>query len=291
MPQKNNKLLLENTLHQKDFELLRYLLGVVLLGVFLFADFSSISRNIAEEVKEDFEISHTENILATSWYVFDGKKVVSEKNSNTPYPLASLIKPFTLLTVLPYTKDTITISRDAVREKGDSRLREGDTYTKEELSTLALHHSSNDAIYALRENTEEDVFTASYNLILRELSLSSFFTSNNTGLDMESRAAVFGNAKDIDTTMRVFAFNYPEIAKVSTKNILNIRDLSFENTNPIVENFKSLTLSKTGYTDESGGNLVLLFENGASIVILGSTFNERFSDAWYLYEKYINSTL
>ncbi len=61
-----------------------------------------------------------------------------------------------------------------------------------------------------------------------------------------------------------------------------------ENTNALVGMIPGLIASKTGYTDLAGGNLVIAFDAGighpAVVVVLGSTKDERFSDAIYLSE-------
>ena len=54
------------------------------------------------------------------------------------------------------------------------------------------------------------------------------------------------------------------------------------NTDPIIGTVPRLLLSKTGYTDLAGGNLVLVFDAGIrhpiAIVVLGSSLKARFTD-------------
>ncbi len=58
-----------------------------------------------------------------------------------------------------------------------------------------------------------------------------------------------------------------------------------ENTNTALDQIPGIILGKTGFTDDAGGNLALLIERGDmiyGIIIMNSTFEERFSDAAYL---------
>lgn len=58
---------------------------------------------------------------------------------------------------------------------------------------------------------------------------------------------------------------------------------NLENTNKFVETFPGIVASKTGTTDLAGGNFALIFDAGPmrpiAVVVLGSTPDERFSDA------------
>ena len=59
------------------------------------------------------------------------------------------------------------------------------------------------------------------------------------------------------------------------------------NTNILTKKFNNIFISKTGYTDLAGGNLAVVINIKSSkiaIVVLSSTFKERFSDV----EKLIN---
>jgi len=58
-----------------------------------------------------------------------------------------------------------------------------------------------------------------------------------------------------------------------------------------VTSIPGILLSKTGYTDLAGGNLVVVFDAGinhrVAVVVLGSTQTARFTDV----EKLIHATL
>ena len=62
-----------------------------------------------------------------------------------------------------------------------------------------------------------------------------------------------------------------------------------KNTNDSVDKIPGVLLSKTGYTDLAGGNLVIIADiglnNPVSIVILGSTLEKRESDVLELYNQ------
>ena len=66
---------------------------------------------------------------------------------------------------------------------------------------------------------------------------------------------------------------------------------TLQNTNQIIDVVPNPLLSKTGFTDLAGGNLVIVFDAGinhpVAIVVLGSTKEERFTDVRAL----VNETL
>ena len=64
---------------------------------------------------------------------------------------------------------------------------------------------------------------------------------------------------------------------------------TLENTNQTIDAIPSPLLSKTGFTDLAGGNLVVVFDAGinhpVAVVVLGSTKDERFSDVQALVQE------
>jgi D-alanyl-D-alanine carboxypeptidase len=66
---------------------------------------------------------------------------------------------------------------------------------------------------------------------------------------------------------------------------------TFANTDLDVTHIPDPLLSKTGYTDLAGGNLVVVYDAGINhpiaVVVLGSTENGRFTDV----QQLVNATL
>ncbi len=66
-----------------------------------------------------------------------------------------------------------------------------------------------------------------------------------------------------------------------------------KNTNEVVQNIDGLIASKTGYTDLSGGNLVVAFDAGLNhpiiVTVLGSSQEGRFSDTLKLINEARNA--
>jgi D-alanyl-D-alanine carboxypeptidase len=88
----------------------------------------------------------------------------------------------------------------------------------------------------------------------------------------------------------------PLIAQATTQPYISITSLqgtthTFVNTNIDVTHIPNPLLSKTGYTDLAGGNLVVVYDaainHPVAIVVLGSTESGRFSDV----QQLMNATL
>ena len=80
---------------------------------------------------------------------------------------------------------------------------------------------------------------------------------------------------------------YPEIFNATVIPEINLTSESgfshnFKNTNTIIEKIPNLLFSKTGFTDVAGGSLAIIFRDKKgdeiAVALLGSTFEERFSD-------------
>ena len=89
---------------------------------------------------------------------------------------------------------------------------------------------------------------------------------------------------------------YPNVFRNTKYDELKVESLSklghkAVNTNKTVNSIPGIIASKTGYTELAGGNLAVVFDAGfgspVAVVVLGSTYEERFSDV----EKLSNATL
>lgn len=228
--------------------------------------------------------------------------VLFSQNSEKQLPLASLTKLLTVYGASEILSKTsrVTISKEALLEDGDSGLSESETFSFADLARFTLVASSNDGAEAIAEtarnsrglNTQQ-LMTA----VASAVGLTRTYALNSTGLDVSTTSAgAFGSAHDIAVLSGAVLSSAPDIAKATIEPSVRMvaedgTVHSLKNTNQDVSHVPGLLLSKTGYTDLAGGNLVIVFDAGighpVSIVVLGSTKEARFTDV----EKLISATL
>ena len=127
------------------------------------------------------------------------------------------------------------------------------------------------------------------NIKAEELGLRTLSFKNPTGLDVSiTEPGAIGSAKDVSLLMEHILKEYPELLEATTRGGARIYNSQgeyhdVENTNEVLYAIPNLIGSKTGYTDLAGGNLTIAFDAGMNrpiiITVLGSTREERFSDA------------
>ncbi len=211
------------------------------------------------------------------------EKILFRKNSQEPLAIASLTKLITALVVLTDSENydfskVMTISKDAAGQENVpeyGNLKSGEKKTIAELLNLMLVYSSNDAAFALSEARGQDYFMEEMNKKAESLCLNNTHFVNPTGLDPEN--IVYSRE-----TLNYFNFSTAEDLLKLSKYILNEFPLIFEISlakpgHPLKNGFsdlvsfqnKDLSLigSKTGYTDQAGGCLVLILNKGESYII------------------------
>lgn len=218
-------------------------------------------------------------IVAPSYIIYDNtnRKVILEKD-NKPMPLASVTKLMTALIAMRYCKDNIQIN--------DS------TISKQKAVEEMLVESSNEIAEAIANvcpNTED--FVASMNRVAQDMRTNMSFR-NPSGLDEnnETEASAFGSPRDVAELINSLYLEYPAVLESTSYSVWE----GVRNTNNYASNWPFLLGSKTGYTDMAHGNLAIIFEpipnKRVSIVVLGSTKDDRFKDVyrlmnWYLKEQ------
>ncbi len=247
-------------------------------------------------------------VAARSAFVWDVTKqrVLFSKNADEVLPLASITKLMTALVAYELLDDTsiIRISVDAIRTDGDSGLKDGESFSLTDLSNIVLVSSSNDGAVALGAAAANAVsstidpnklFIEAMNLRAAELGLTNTRFRNMTGLDVSpTEAGAYSTARDVTLLMEYIITKYPSVTTLTTAENSRVYNESgdyheLENTNTTVNEIDGLIASKTGYTELAGGNLAIAFEAGLNrpiiIVVLGSTFNDRFTDVLELSKK------
>lgn len=227
-----------------------------------------------------------------------GRTLYSE-NADAQLPLASLTK---LLSVYAASQELgasalVSMSSSSVAEEGDSGIVEGETFRTDDLAKLAIVASSNDAAAALTETAAERRATTPENLLdsaAESAGLGRTYARNGTGLDLDlARSGGYGSARDMAKLAGLFVQKHPDLARTSAEPMVRVRSVdgtphALPNTNPYAAQMPGLLLSKTGFTDLAGGNLVVVYDAGIArpiaIAVLGSTRDARFTDVLSLME-------
>ncbi|MDH5442015.1 MAG: serine hydrolase [Candidatus Nomurabacteria bacterium] len=240
-----------------------------------------------------------QNILVTDLVTGE---VWFERDSYSPVPLASVAKlATTYVAHKGITNEIITISNSAISQLGDFGLSVGQKVSRDDLIRMALVVSSNDAAYALGEAYEQNTnisIVDALNWFAGDNGWETLHFNNPTGLDItadngDDISGATGSAKDITELLTLVATENIDVFETSTDvavaELATLLESRANNTNKIRSSLSGLRISKTGFTDLAGGNLVFVFEpeiaRPFAVVILGSGYDERFDDA----EKIVNT--
>ncbi len=223
-----------------------------------------------------------------------------QKNANEKMPLASITKLMTALVTLEYVEPetTITVTRDALSQEGDSTLFASELWKAKDLIDFMLITSSNDAAVALAKHVgalearEGEGPRLAFIRLMNErasgLGLTSVEFTDETGLDTGPvTAGAYGSAQDIAKLLAYIVKKKPELIEATMKPYDTFTSNSgithaARNTNEVIPLIPSLIGGKTGYTELAGGNLAIVFDRSinepVAVVVLGSTKESRFTD-------------
>ena len=236
-------------------------------------------------------------IQAGAYVVYDilNDNIIYGHNENEKMPLASLTKIMTAVTSLSLVdKNTIiNINKKDIDGNYDLGLKKNQSWHLGELLKYTLVFSSNDGALAITNNLGgEKNFIEMMNKEAKDLHLDLIF-NNPAGLDEGNILGGVGSAYNIAKLISFANKIMPEILDSTTHTRVNVMSSfgiinGIPNTNQNVNNIVGLLSSKTGFTDLAGGNLVITFDlslgHPIAIVVLNSTKEGRFTDAYKLYE-------
>lgn len=243
-------------------------------------------------------------IIGQAAVVYDLKTghVLYSENGDAQLPLASLTKLLTTyaaVIALPQ-KASVVITQSALDQEGESGFTIGESFALDDLARLALVASSNDAAEAIAEAAESKRSMTGRQLLANAAAtagLEHTYALNGTGLDENAtQAGAYGSARDIAILAGALLQKAPRIAQATAEPSITIRSLegvshTLPNTNQDAVHVPGILLSKTGYTDLAGGNLVVVFDTAighpVAVVVLGSTRDGRFTDV----ERLVRATL
>ena len=234
-------------------------------------------------------------IEANAAIVYDlaTKRLLYAKNADAQLPLASLTKLLTVYAALSELSPNtpITIPADATQVDAPRAFNAGQIFTLSDLARLTLTASLNDGAAAISEATaarESLTQTEALAGAAAALGLVQTYAVNGNGLDVSTAVSGgYGSAADLAVLAGALVDKAPTIAAATTQSSAHAvseggTSFNVMNTDPMVGTIPNILLSKTGYTDLAGGNLVLVFDAGIehpiAVVVLGSSKKARFTD-------------
>ncbi len=213
------------------------------------------------------ELQGNPSLQSASALVTDDQgNVIYGKDLDTIRPIASITKLMTAMVVIDGGQNldeklTITqADRDSIKATG-SRLAYGAKLSRKDLLLIAIMSSENRAAAALGRNWPggSAEFVKQMNLKAKELGMGNSRFSDPAGLNPGNQST----ARDLGK-MVVAAQNYDLIRQASTTPNKEVRPfsdrgpLTYVNTNRLLKNSNwEISLSKTGYLNESGRCLVM----------------------------------
>jgi len=208
---------------------------------------------------------------------FNYNRDILNLNTDARWPIASITKLMTSIVAIEALgfDSKVNISENAVATEGIAgSLVPGETYTVRDLVKAMLITSSNDAAVALSEAVGEKDFIDKMQQKAREAGMLQTTYLEPTGLSFVNQST----ANDLARLVVYIQGNHPEIFKISRLKEAQITDLKSGRTKTLVNIDKfagedDFLGGKTGYIEESGRNLVALFNiDGRTVltVTLGS---------------------
>ncbi len=216
--------------------------------------------------------------------------VIFDHDMNRPWPTASLAKMMVMLIVAKkvadgslHLDDKVTTSATATRMGGSQvYLKEGETFTLEEMMEAIVVHSANDATYAVAEYIagSAEACVQMMNQEAAALGLKNTHYYSVHGLPpAPGQEADVSSAYDLAVIARQLV-TYPEIVRWSAIDTTGFRNGTFElrNTNHLVRTYPGCDGLKTGFYDQAGFNVVATArrdEMRLIAVVLGSPRKEE----------------
>ena len=237
---------------------------IVVLLIFLFP-INALAANQSQVVGLD------QNVKAYIIANEENGDIYYEKDSSTPYPIASLSKLMTYLIVKEKIDEgklsldqEVTVDEEAAKfhswEYSYLGLDEGEIYTIEELLQGLMVVSGNDCAYqlAITVSDSESEFARLMNMKAGELGLDSQVYYNASGVQTESGNQNSSSAKDLYVLSKYIIEKYPEVLEYSKVRKIEDkrREIDVNSTIPLIGEIPGVDGLKTGSTEEAGYCLV-----------------------------------
>jgi len=212
-------------------------------------------------------------------------ETIFQLNSAKRWPIASLSKLMTAVIAFEQINKNkkIILSEKAVASDGTAGdFKAGETFRVDDLIKAMLVVSSNDAAYAVAENFDGGWQNFINEMQKKAAELKMFSTSylEPTGLSFINQSS----ADDLSRLVDYIYLNHPEIFEISKQKEISIIELKSNKPRKLlnIDKFAGETDfigGKTGYIDESGHNLVALFNiNARHILIITFGSDDAFAE-------------
>src|SRR3989338_9175187 len=217
--------------------------------------------------------------------------VLFEKNADQERPLASLTKLWTAKAVKQVLKDPqsiITMTQADNRNGSASRVYAGERVALNDAIALMMIASDNSMAVALSRvaSQQENIavsellnnISTSLEIIHTDIQEPTGLSANNisTARDVAHMAQTIFSDKELTTLLGMPEYQF----RIQGSNRL----VRFDNTNKLLaQDWPYIIAGKTGFTEEAGGNLIVLAQdesgNRIIIAVMGIASNEdRFQD-------------
>ncbi len=230
-------------------------------------------------------------------------EIILAKNESKIFAIASLAKLMTAMLFIEKvgSMEFVPLSLEAKNvlepDEKKSKVKAGEAVKAEDLLMLTIAESDNDASYAAADETVLRENPALSALSFPERIAEFVFLMNNRREALGLRNTHFMNpggrdnllnystAEDLFLLSREIYYSFPAIWNVSRiieGEIFSKEGTaySFQNTNELLKEFPALSGSKTGFTDQAGEALLMLYNlaprDPIVVVILKS--QDRFGD-------------
>jgi D-alanyl-D-alanine carboxypeptidase (penicillin-binding protein 5/6) len=217
-------------------------------------------------------------------------KVLEGRETHLRWPPASITKLMLSDIVLErvakgdlHLSDKITVSREASKMGGSQvYLKEGETFTLEELMKATMVASANDAAYAIGEHIAgtKEGFVALMNEKAKALKMDDTEFHSLHGLPpSKGNQADLSSCSDLAVLARELVTKYPKILQWTSIQNDRFRDGAFvlNNHNKLLGKMPGMDGLKTGYYAEAGYNVVATAKKDdlrLIVVVMGSPTHE-----------------
>jgi D-alanyl-D-alanine carboxypeptidase len=203
----------------------------------------------------------------------DGASILYEKNSQDRWPIASITKLMTSIVALENINQSSVIKiTSAIEEEvgSNNTFAVGDSYTANDLLKAMLSASSNDAAYALAQSVGQNVFIQKMNDKAKELSMSQTDFYEPSGLSYLNQST----AHDLYLLLTYIKKHYPYILDITRQKSVTVKNqiTGMRKTLVNIDDFagrNDFFGGKTGFIDQSEGNLISLFSKNGKMVYIG----------------------
>jgi len=232
-----------------------------------------------------------QGILAQSYMAVDisDNSSLLQKNSDKPYPVASITKLMNAVVALENINSgqTITLTEKMLEPFGQSpSLFTGLNISLENLLKASLIQSANDASEALSYFLGKERFLSLMNQKAKEIGMINTAFYDVHGLN----PANYSTAADLAKLLAYVNKNHPEILSITRTNDFWLPDsagslLKFQNVNNFYP-LPSFAGGKTGYLPESKQTLASIFNvNGKKVAIILLYSSNRQADVFAIFRQ------